>query len=103
MSAKLIIVFTVTGNTARMLSKYKPQQPILCVVCPTESAAEFGTLRPQRSSSSGQLDAAVGGLRKVPSMAAFKTGSMGKSASIVARQCLSMRGVIPILADPDLE
>lgn len=32
--AKLIIVFTVTGNTARLVAKYKPAMPILTVsVC----------------------------------------------------------------------
>ena len=29
--AKILIVFTVTGNTARMIAKYKPKQPILTV------------------------------------------------------------------------
>lgn len=30
-NAKLIIVFTVTGNTARLVAKYKPAMPILTV------------------------------------------------------------------------
>ncbi|KAG2439721.1 hypothetical protein HYH02_010599 [Chlamydomonas schloesseri] len=33
-NAALIIVFTVTGQTARLVAKYKPACPILTVVCP---------------------------------------------------------------------
>ncbi|GIL59097.1 hypothetical protein Vafri_14039 [Volvox africanus] len=33
-NAALIIVFTVTGQTARLVAKYKPASPILTVVCP---------------------------------------------------------------------
>jgi pyruvate kinase len=36
-AAKLIVVFTQTGNTARMVSKYRPYQPVLCVVVPSVS------------------------------------------------------------------
>jgi pyruvate kinase len=31
LQAKLIVVFTVTGRTARLIAKYRPQQPILTV------------------------------------------------------------------------
>lgn len=36
-AARLIVVFTQTGNTARMISKYRPYQPVLCVVVPSVS------------------------------------------------------------------
>ena len=31
LNAALIIVFTVTGRTARLIAKYRPQQPVLTV------------------------------------------------------------------------
>lgn len=31
LQAALIVVFTVTGRTARLIAKYRPQQPILTV------------------------------------------------------------------------
>ncbi|WIA28836.1 hypothetical protein OEZ86_011363 [Tetradesmus obliquus] len=34
LQAALIVVFTVTGRTARLIAKYRPQQPILTVVVP---------------------------------------------------------------------
>eukprot|EP00882_Tetradesmus_deserticola_P003239 GHRQ01003432.1.p1 GENE.GHRQ01003432.1~~GHRQ01003432.1.p1 ORF type:complete len:620 (+),score=292.55 GHRQ01003432.1:124-1860(+) len=34
LQAGLIVVFTVTGRTARLIAKYRPQQPILTVVVP---------------------------------------------------------------------
>jgi pyruvate kinase len=38
LQAKLIVVFTVTGRTARLIAKYRPQQPILTVRCLTALA-----------------------------------------------------------------
>eukprot|EP00955_Chlamydomonas_euryale_P012762 137883-Chlamydomonas_euryale.AAC.2 len=71
MDAKLIIVFTVTGNTARMLSKYKPSQPVLCVVCPTSSAAQYSSSR--RRASIGSANGAS--MKRSSSVAAFKEGA----------------------------
>ena len=44
-AAKLLVVFTVTGLTARLLAKYKPLQPILAVVCPTPLTATYSGMR----------------------------------------------------------
>lgn len=68
-NAALIIVFTVTGQTARLVAKYKPASPILTVVCP---------------------DIKSDGL---------KWTLMG---DVQARQCLLCRGVLPVMADPDV-
>jgi len=86
MDAGLIVVFTVTGRTARMVSKYKPSQPILAVVCSDASSATFSKVgeqpQPRRASTEGL--------------------QLSWQGNMVYRQCLSYRGVIPIMADPSL-
>ena len=64
--AALIVVFTATGRTARLIAKYRPHQPVLTVVVPGLTSD---------------------GLR------------WRCSGDYVARQCLQLRGVLPICAD----
>lgn len=65
--ASTIVVFTSSGRTARLVSKYKPSMPCLVVVVPRLSTNQL------RWKFTG----------------AFQ-----------ARQCLLMRGLFPMLADP---
>ena len=44
LQAALCVVFTVTGRTARLIAKYRPQQPILTVRLQKESCKD--TVRP---------------------------------------------------------
>lgn len=106
-NAALIIVFTVTGNTARLVAKYKPTQPILTVVCADPSQAVSNhrdrySTSGQRFSHSGQNLAAAAEAQEVvcPDIRSdgLKWSLMG---DVQARQCLLCRGVVPIMADPD--
>ncbi|GIL59095.1 hypothetical protein Vafri_14039 [Volvox africanus] len=115
-NAALIIVFTVTGQTARLVAKYKPASPILTVVCgdPHEAKAHNN----DRYSSAGQdrssSDGSSGGDKDETALPqsqpdeqvvcpdiksdGLKWTLMGE---VQARQCLLYRGVLPIMADPD--
>ena len=53
-AATLLVVFTVTGTTARLLAKYKPMTPILAVVCPTPLTATYSGLRLSSSQVCGR-------------------------------------------------
>ncbi|GAX81369.1 hypothetical protein CEUSTIGMA_g8800.t1 [Chlamydomonas eustigma] len=88
--ATLMIVFTVTGRTARLLAKYKPRQPILAVVCPTPITATFSGMRLSKSQAT---------LPRASSTECFAFQGYG---STVLRQCLTYRGVIPIMPAEDL-
>ncbi|KAJ9505573.1 hypothetical protein QJQ45_024312 [Haematococcus lacustris] len=79
MAAKLIVVFTVTGRTARLVAKYKPSQPILTVVCTDPANALFKQVG---------SDVLLGPSR--PDL-----GSHGPQA----RACLLYRGALPVMMD----
>lgn len=88
MQARLIIVFTVTGNTARMLAKYKPTQPILTLVCPARSASQ---LIPSKralggapaSSCAADEGPSAASLARVHSLTFFDTGKgLGRARSV---------------------
>jgi len=66
-AAQLLVVFTHSGNTAQLVSKYRPRMPILTLVVP----------KIRSNSLSWKLE--------------------GRE---VARQCLLVRGLLPILATP---
>jgi pyruvate kinase len=65
--ASVIVVFTSSGRAARLIAKYRPTMPVLCVVVPRLTTNHL------RWSFTG----------------AFQ-----------ARQCLVVRGLFPMLADP---
>jgi pyruvate kinase len=65
--ASVIVVFTSSGRCARLIAKYRPTMPVLCVVIPRLTTNHL------RWSFTG----------------AFQ-----------ARQCLAVRGLFPMLADP---
>jgi pyruvate kinase len=65
--ASVLVVFTSSGRTARLIAKYRPTMPVLCVVVPRLTTNRL------RWSFTG----------------AFQ-----------ARQCLVVRGLFPMLADP---
>ncbi|KAG0556156.1 hypothetical protein M758_11G028900 [Ceratodon purpureus] len=65
--ASVIVVFTSSGRCARLIAKYRPTMPVLCVVIPRLTTNHL------RWSFTG----------------AFQ-----------ARQCLAIRGLFPMLADP---
>ncbi|KAH9550425.1 hypothetical protein CY35_10G071800 [Sphagnum magellanicum] len=66
-SAAVIVVFTSSGRAARLIAKYRPTMPVLCIVIPRLHTDHL------RWSFTG----------------AFQ-----------ARQCLVVRGLFPMLADP---
>jgi pyruvate kinase len=66
-SASVVVVFTSSGRAARLIAKYRPTMPVLCVVVPRLTTNRL------RWSFTG----------------AFQ-----------ARQCLVVRGLFPMLADP---
>ena len=93
LQAALIVVFTVTGRTARLVAKYRPRQPVLTMVMPAgwtpcgaaaDLAATASADAEATSSRDGGADAAVLAARDQ-----------------VARQCLGYRGVLPAAADAD--
>ncbi|GLC42008.1 hypothetical protein PLESTF_000110500 [Pleodorina starrii] len=111
-NAALIIVFTVTGQTARLVAKYKPASPILTIVCgdPHEAKAHnndrYSTTGQGRASSDGDCSDSPQAKSAQPSQVVcpdiksdgLKWTLMGE---VQARQCLLYRGVLPIMADPD--
>ena len=100
--AKLIIVFTVTGRTAALMAKFKPKAPILAVICPIPSAAEFSTV----SSSDKGMVKGFQRMSQANLLAYASDDGSGRNkeqgspaSNHVLRQCLALRGVIPIMAD----
>jgi len=80
--ASLIVAFTVTGRTAALIAKYRPATPVL-TVC---------TLRHAPSQSPGP------GLAVVPLLGANGL-SWAYTAEGSARQCLALRGALPVCVD----
>eukprot|EP00882_Tetradesmus_deserticola_P011986 GHRQ01012685.1.p1 GENE.GHRQ01012685.1~~GHRQ01012685.1.p1 ORF type:complete len:604 (+),score=257.00 GHRQ01012685.1:103-1812(+) len=61
LQAGLIVVFTVTGRTARLIAKYRPQQPILTVVLPSKDANALPMDKSSSSSAAGEAAAGAEG------------------------------------------
>lgn len=80
--ASLIVAFTVTGRTAALIAKYRPATPVL-TVC---------TLRQPVSKEPAP------GLAVVPLLSASGL-SWAYTSERAARQCLALRGVLPVCVD----
>jgi len=98
-NAKLIIAFTVTGRTARLLAKFKPQQPILAAVCDDPKSALYSNkprLSMDRSASSKNVQAMDQAnnpeLLMQPNMLKGGLGTPAKS-------CLLYRGCLPVMVN----
>ncbi|PNW87383.1 hypothetical protein CHLRE_02g147900v5 [Chlamydomonas reinhardtii] len=105
-NAALIIVFTVTGQTARLVAKYKPACPILTVVTSAHEAKAHNNDRYSLSGSGVNLVAAgEGGEEASNPVVCPDIKSDGLKWTLLgevqARQCMLYRGVLPIMADPD--
>ncbi|GBF93146.1 pyruvate kinase [Raphidocelis subcapitata] len=87
--AALIVVFTVTGRTARLIAKYRPAQPVLTLVMPP------GWTPCQPATSSVDAEA----MRSRDDAA--DAARAARSRDAVARQCLQYRGVLPVAVDTD--
>lgn len=104
--AALIIIFTVTGRTARIVAKYRPKQPILTVCVDFDDM-----LRAEHRDSLYELQQlvnvanAAGGPQQpevvTPTLVSdgLKWTCTGEGQ---ARQCLLYRGCLPITADPSI-
>eukprot|EP00878_Enallax_costatus_P015297 GHUV01016018.1.p1 GENE.GHUV01016018.1~~GHUV01016018.1.p1 ORF type:complete len:346 (+),score=100.80 GHUV01016018.1:1137-2174(+) len=107
LQAALVVVFTVTGRTASLIAKYRPQQPILTVVLPPTDTNGSNSVGDQGLSTSlaTAAEAAIAGEGDsqvvVPRLSTngLKWQCTG---DFVARQCMQYRGVLPVCADPSL-
>ncbi|KAF5836459.1 pyruvate kinase [Dunaliella salina] len=92
-NAKLIIAFTVTGRTARLLAKYKPQQPILAAVCADPKSALYSNKpRTSMDRTASSKNANNPELLMQPSMLKGGLGSPAKS-------CLLYRNCLPVMVN----
>jgi len=106
-AARLLVVFTQTGRAARLVAKYRPTVPILCVVVPKLStnglAWRFTGLAQARAPSPLPPPCAPhasGADARQDDVAASDDASAVAVAMRQARQALIVRGLIPTLADP---
>jgi pyruvate kinase len=101
--AKLIIVFTVTGRTAALMAKFKPKAPILAVICPVPSTAEFSTTSGKGMGKGFHRMSQANLLSYASDDGSGSMKDQGTPASNhVMRQCLALRGVVPIMADASI-
>ena len=107
-AARLLVVFTQTGRAARLVAKYRPTVPILCVVVPKLSTNglqwRFTGLAQARALASPCLCAAAAAA--ISCADAHQDDAASADAASVsvamrqARQALIVRGLLPTLADP---
>ncbi|KAG2488957.1 hypothetical protein HYH03_012576 [Edaphochlamys debaryana] len=93
-SAALIIVFTVTGQTARLVAKYKPASPILTVVCSDPHAAKAHNNDRYSASGGG---APLGLSPSVREPAAAAAAAPAAAAPAEDKAVAAARGPIPFL------
>ena len=106
-AARLLVVFTQTGRAARLVAKYRPTVPILCVVVPklstnglqwrfTGLAQACALCPPHFSFNSPAISCADAHQDDAASADAASVAVAMRQA----RQALIVRGLLPTLADP---